>query len=182
MSRRASATPWQRVRPWAYGAIVLGLLAVWILPGAHIEIRPAKDSPFADDLVLRGLDGERLAIEQLRGRIVLINLWASWCGPCRIEIPALDRIARTHAHAGVRVIGVNAEDVTLAELGTMVEELGISYRVAVVEGDLPPGFRTEGVLPHTWIVDRSGRVRVSHAGAASYRAFDRAVTTLVEEP
>lgn len=159
-----------------------GALAwVWFTLGGTIPIRDPGDSPAATGLVVRDLAGGRIGIEEWRGQIVVLNLWASWCGPCVREIPALSTIGRRYGGRGVRVVGLNADEVPPDEVARIAESLGVDYEVVVPGSALAPPFETRGIVPHTWIVDAEGRVRASHAGAATVGAFDRAVRKLLDE-
>ena len=177
----AEPTRWSRLRPLVYGVLVVVIVWLWFVAGNRIHVRSTVDSPVAEGLVLRAIDGDRLPIESFRGRVVVLNVWASWCGPCIREIPALERIRIRYEDSGVDVIGINIDDVDADRLLRIVDELGISYRVATAERGMSPPFRTEGLIPHTWVLDREGRIRVSHAGAASFSAFDAAVSRLLDE-
>jgi thiol-disulfide isomerase/thioredoxin len=131
--------------------------------------------------VLRDLAGELVEIAELRGRVVLINLWASWCPPCRVEVPRLSRLHRDLEGDGLAVLGVNQEAMDDLRLAEVAAELGIDYRVVRVERGLGGSLRDEGVLPHTWLIDRAGRVRASHAGLPSEGSLRRACRRLLAE-
>lgn len=163
--------------------VALALVVAWFAFAriGTIRIRPAGDSPAARGIVLRGLDGQASAIESYRGRIVVVNLWASWCGPCVREIPALARVRERFGPLGVDVVGINADEGTAAEVAAIASRLGIPYPVVLAPDGLREPLVPRGLLPHTWILDREGRVRASHAGAASGRAFESAVRRLLAE-
>lgn len=147
-----------------------------------IHVRPPGDSPTASPLVMRDLEGHELSLEQLRGRVVLLNRWASWCPPCRAEIPSLSRIAAELGPRGLVVLGLSAEELPPHRLVEIGDELGIDYPIVRASGPLSGTFAGKNVLPYTWIVDARGRVRASHAGLASGGALRRACERLLDEP
>ena len=164
-------------------AIVVAVAVVWAWRtyGGRVRVRTAADSPLAPPAVFVGPGGERHELADYRGRIVVLNLWASWCGPCTREIPALASVGERYRGDGVVVLGVHAEEVPLSELESIAARLAIPYPVVHPAAPLGPPLVARGMIPHTWIVDREGRVRVSHAGAASASALDRAVRALLGE-
>lgn len=170
------------VRVLFFVSLAFAFAWIWFTLGGTIAIREPADSPPATGLVVRDLAGGAIPVERYRGEILVLNLWASWCGPCVREIPALATIDERYGDRGVRVVGLNTDDASPAEVARIAEGLGIPYDVVVPGGPLRPPFATAGIVPHTWIVDSEGRVRASHAGAATVGAFDRAVRALLEEP
>lgn len=157
------------------------LIWFWYQGNLAVHVRPAKGSPQATLLPMRDLEGNAVSLAALRGRVVLLNHWASWCGPCRTEIPALSRLARDLGPSGLVVLGLNSEELAPTRLARLASELGIDYEVVRPAGPLSGTFAGEGVLPQTWIVDASGRVRVSHAGLASAGSLKRACERLLAE-
>ncbi len=128
------------------------------------------------------LDGRRLAVADYRGQVVVVNLWASWCGPCRAEIPGLVRVHEALRAQGLVLLGVNVESLPMEQLVDLVEQLEIAYPVVVPAGPLVGTFSDSSVLPYTWLIDREGRVRAAHGGFVTSSALERAVTALLAEP
>ncbi|MEO8089926.1 MAG: redoxin family protein [Gemmatimonadales bacterium] len=118
-------------------------------------VSPAEREPIpAFDLPL--LRGGRLSSTALRGRVVLLNFWASWCTPCRTEMPALDSLRREITDTGFLFLGMNEEnDITAAR--AFLEEFGFGFPVALGRGGLRERFHYPG-LPYTVLVDRAGRI------------------------
>ena len=178
---RQAGRSWQRMRGPVL--VVVAILAVWAwyhyVNG--IRLSSPDDSPVASPLRLIDIDGSEVSLESFRGRVVLISVWASWCPPCRTEIPRLNRLAAVEGEALV-VIGVNVEGFDGDRLAGVRDELGIEYRV-VVPGDPFDGtFTWDGLLPYTWLVDKQGRVRAEHGGLPVERSLRRACEELLAEP
>jgi thiol-disulfide isomerase/thioredoxin len=162
-------------------AAVLALAWVWLGHRSAVRVLPAEGAVVGEGLAIVDLDGRPVRLEELRGQVVLLNVWASWCGPCRREIPSLAELHRELGSRGLRVIGINVDDATAGQVRDLRESLEIPYAVVRPTRALDGAFVTRGVVPHTWILDRLGRVRTSHAGYASGRSLRQACERLLDE-
>lgn len=183
MSVSPQATSRPRRRRLAALWVLLGAVALWFWIGhaGRVRLNPAQESPPAGDPRLADLRGSPLDLRTLRGKVVVLNLWAGWCGPCRAEIPRLNRLQTDLGPAGLVVVGVNVEDLSPDELESLVERLGITFSVVRPDRPLSGPLRPAGSLPQTWFIDRAGRVRATRVGLVAERALRRACTTLLEE-
>jgi len=148
---------------------------------AGLRVIPANQAVAAGRLELMGLDGEVITLGDYRGKVVLLNLWAGWCGPCRIEIPSLSRLHDGMGPDGLVVLGVNIDALPRDGIRELSEDLGINYPVVVPNGPFTGSFSETGVIPHTWLIDRQGRMRASHSGLATHRSLRRASQKLLQE-
>jgi thiol-disulfide isomerase/thioredoxin len=164
---------------WGVAAVALVWIAYSFRTG--VSIRPAENAPMAEGLVLVDTLGDPVSLESMAGRIVVVNLWASWCGYCRMEIPSLRSLQQEFRDQGVIVLGVNLEEGGREELLARIRDLEIDYPVVRPAAPLGGPFAGGSALPHTWIVDRQGRVRASHSGYASGRSLEKAVEKLLRE-
>lgn len=113
-----------------------------------------------------GLDQHGRAVEaaQLEGRWLVINYWAEWCGPCRKEVPELNRLAEEQAGGAVRVLGVNFDALQGEALRQAAATLGIRYTNLASDPGARLGLTRSRVLPVTWLVDPQGQVRKQLTG------------------
>jgi cytochrome c-type biogenesis protein len=134
----------------------------------------------APEVEVTTLDGKPLKVSELRGQVVLLNFWATWCVPCRSEIPSLNAMHRDLSGRGFRVIGVTTND--SAELvRDYQKEVKQDYTVALGD-DGVAGRYSVGVLPTTFIIDRQGRIRHKIIGEKSRAQFEALINPLLDEP
>jgi peroxiredoxin len=104
------------------------------------------------------LDGSKFDVAGEKGNVVLLNLWATWCGPCRFEIPELEAMHKKHSADGFKVVGVSLDESGVDAVKDFVKEHDMTYPIALdPEGHLASIFRTN-VIPTTVLIDRSGTV------------------------
>ena len=136
-----------------------------LLPGKGKDLQvlfPKIDKPAAD-FELKTLDGETIRLADLRGHPVVINFWATWCGPCRLEMPLLQSYAHKYAPSLV-VLGVNYDE-PAADVQAFVQELGLDFKILMDPGGKVTEdiYRVRG-FPTTFFVDKDGVIRYQHIG------------------
>jgi peroxiredoxin len=120
----------------------------------------------APDFALKSSSGKNLKLSEHRGEVVMINFWATWCGPCRQELPLLNRLHEQYRKAGFTLLGVNIDDRPDAAR-TMARSLGISFPVLFDSEKQVSRLYDVNAMPSTVLIDRDGKVRYIHLG---YRA------------
>jgi len=117
----------------------------------------------APDFTLKSLGGENLRLEEYRGKVVLINFWASWCGPCRQEMPILDQIRQRYQGAGFEVLGVNVEGKD-PKARKVAERLNVSFPLLFDESQqVSENYDLQG-MPFSVLIDRNGQIMYIHKG------------------
>jgi len=117
----------------------------------------------APDFVLKSSTGENLRLSEHRGDVVMINFWATWCGPCRQEMPLLDDLYARYERVGFSLLGVNIDDDSRRAM-KMIEELGVSFPVLFDETKEVSKLYDVQAMPVTVLVDREGTIRHIHHG------------------
>jgi peroxiredoxin len=132
---------------------------------------PVVGAP-APDFVLTDLDGRQVRLSDLKGQVVLLNFWATWCGPCEAEMPAIEDRYNTFKSQGLVVVGIN-QDEDAETVQAFVDRLGLTFTIVLdpgaVVGEL---YRARG-LPTTFIVDRNGQIIVQKVGFMSDGQLDQ---------
>lgn len=143
-----------RVRPGT--ALLLGFFAAVFACG-FADGEPAIDKP-APALVANTLDGRVFDLSKLRGDVVLVNYWATWCAPCRKDMPKLDAFYRRYHQQNLAMIGISVDRPRDLEKVRKVTA-SLAYPVAVLKGVTDDGFGEPEGVPITWIIDADGKVR-----------------------
>ncbi|WP_353071112.1 TlpA family protein disulfide reductase [Tunturiibacter gelidoferens] len=167
-----------------YGA---GLIAFAVLSwawyfatGKSGGIASMVDRKAMPELVMTQLDGGTWRMAEHRGQVVLVNYWASWCGPCWEETPGLIRLSKEMGPQGLAVVGVAVDEGGTAKVKKFVEEFHVPYPVALPEPGSQMVYGMAGV-PTTVLVDRQGRVAKTYVGAVRQGDFKKDVEELLAE-
>ena len=156
----------------ALALLLLSAVPVW--PAGPPAVGPSANGPPlvahpAPVLLARTFSGEKIDLAALRGKVVVLNFWASWCGPCRSEMPALDALSRDYRNRGVVVIGLSADD-SHDRKDALAAASSVSYATGMLSEAATNGFGAPQVLPMTYIVAADGtlaEVLTANRGALS---------------
>lgn len=155
--------------------IVVVLLLLVALPstGSGQEVRKAPS------LVLKDLQGRTVRLSDYKGKVVLINFWATWCPPCRAEIPDLVKIQREYKDQGLRVIGITYPPEKLEEVRRFIREFRLNYPVALGTKETKALFDQGETLPITVVIDREGNIRELIEGILLPEEFEQKIKPLL---
>jgi cytochrome c biogenesis protein CcmG/thiol:disulfide interchange protein DsbE len=156
---------------------VIGLLGYGLLTKGEEALAIGEPIP---DTELATLDGEGTgSVSDYRGEWVLVNVWASWCDPCREESPALQRFYEEHRGQNFTVLGIDSRDVSSEGLA-FVEEFGLTYpQLHDSEGDIPDDYGMTG-FPESFLIDPEGNVAVARSGPVTSAYLEEAIAPLIE--
>lgn len=159
--------------------MMLGLLSMAMVTGAASAIAAtAKPGQAAPDFELTLIDGSKITREDLRGQVVVLNFWATWCGPCLKELPLLDNYYRYQKRHGLRVFAIATEDSLPAR---KLQPLFAAMEIPSVR-KIKGGFRILTGLPTNYVIDRAGTVRYAKAGAFDLDDLNTILVPLLQEP
>jgi thiol-disulfide isomerase/thioredoxin len=160
----------------ALAAVALGANAVWI--GRHYDsLRPMRRGALAPAFALPDIDhAETLSLEKLRGQVVVLDFWATWCSPCVAMLPVMDAVHGRWGSRDVAFLGINSDGggATLDEIKSFLASHHVPYPVVVDDGTVGGLYKVEA-LPSLIVIGRDGRIRQSFVGYTSERALDRAL-------
>jgi thiol-disulfide isomerase/thioredoxin len=159
----------------------LGLVLLAALLAMPIASAEALKGP-APDFVLKSNGGKNVRLSELRGQVVMINFWASWCGPCRQEMPLLDELHSRYKGLGFTVLGVNVEEDSRKADG-LLRQIPVSFPVLYDTENEVSEMYGVNAMPTTVMVDRNGNMRYLHKGyQPGYEvAYQEQVRTLIRE-
>lgn len=134
----------------------------------------------APTMVLRDINGRSLSLSDYKGKVVLLNFWATWCPPCRAEVPELIRWQKTYRGRGLQVIGVTYPPQTLKEVRRFVRRAKVNYPVGLGTKEMRSLFTQSDTLPMTIVIGKDGRVRDIIDGILLPEEFEQKIKPLLE--
>ena len=119
----------------------------------------------APDFTLTTLDGKKVSLSDYKGRPVLVNFWATWCGPCKLEMPEFEEFRKQYSAQGLEILGL-ADDVDAGndKIAEVAKKTGVTYPILLTDGKVQKAYGGLDVLPVSFYVDRNGKVVVETAG------------------
>ncbi|MDD5240905.1 MAG: TlpA disulfide reductase family protein [Sulfuricella sp.] len=177
MDKSAVWTRIKKYRPDWLTLVLLGLIAyVWLRPPAWVS----NENRAAPDIQVVLLDGRQVRLEDLRGKVVLVNFWATWCPYCRHEMPDMARFYRDYHAQGFEILALSQDD-TAEPVRRFLASEDYRFPVAMAETGHAAAFDGVSRLPTSFLIDRQGRVRHKISGQVHYsRLKDLAVPLLAK--
>lgn len=158
---------------------LLGLALLAAAGAAGASVAPRAQAP---DFTLRQIDGPNLRLIEQRGRVVMVNFWATWCGPCRIELPHLSRLHEKYRASGFLMLGVNIDE-DPAQAKALAAKLGLKFPVLLDTDKRVVGAYDLNAMPATVLIDKDGRARHVHRGYREgvEQTYEQQVRDLLKE-
>ena len=163
--------------------LVAGLYYVnrrWISPLGRQDLSRGGAHPLAPDFSLTDLSSRKLTPADYRGKVVLLNFWATWCGPCREEIPGFVDLQRKYRDQGLVVIGISMDD-DPAPVREFYQRYRMNYPVAMGDEALADRFGGILGLPTTFVIQRDGHIYAKQMGAVDVETFEESIKKLLGE-
>ena len=141
---------------------------------------PADQRKAAPDFTLNDTQGHSVSLSGYKGKVVLLDFWATWCGACQFEVPWYSEFSKKYGDKGLAVVGVSMDKGGLTAVKPYMEQKKMDYTVVLGSDDLVPPFGLK-TIPVTWLIDRDGRVAVAHVGMVDKDSFDGNIQKLLQE-
>jgi thiol-disulfide isomerase/thioredoxin len=125
--------------------------------GGSLTTRLKQSSP-APDFSLESLDGKTTRLSDFRGKAVLLNFWATWCGPCKIEMPWFVDFQKQYGTQGLQIVGVAMDDASKEDIGKFAKDMGVNYPILIGKEAVGDQYGGVPALPETFLIARDGKI------------------------
>jgi peroxiredoxin len=146
------------------------------------SLKPNGERHDAPDFALKDAEGKTVHLADYRGKVVLLDFWATWCDPCRLEIPWFIEMQRKNKDRGFEVLGVSMDDEGWEVVKPFMKNIGVNYRVLIGNDQTTEMYGGVDALPTTFLIDRQGKIAAVHIGLASRKDFEDGVEQLLQTP
>ncbi len=125
----------------------------------------------APDFELQSLEGKNVKLSDFRGKAVLLNFWATWCGPCKIEMPWFVELQKEYGPQGFQIVGVAMDDASTEDIAKFARQMRVNYPILLGKEAVGESYGGVGVLPTTFFIDRDGKLVAREFGLQSRSVF-----------
>jgi thiol-disulfide isomerase/thioredoxin len=141
-----------------------------------------KRSDVASNFSWKDSTGKTVDLDSFRGKVTLINFWATWCGPCKRELPDLISLSSEFANQNVKFIGISTDrgPNVIDDVRSFVKEQGLPYQIVISNEDLEDAYGNPRAIPTTFIIDANGKIAQSYVGMRSKEFFAQAIKDLLK--
>jgi len=170
--------------------VVVAIIAAAMLYfGFHMARRNGSSSPtpsfagknsVAPDFSLESLDGKSLKLSDFRGKAVLLNFWATWCGPCKIEMPWFVELQNEYGPQGFQIVGVAMDDSSKEDIAKFAKEMGVNYPVLIGKESVGDAYGGVPALPESFFISRDGRILDKFIGLRGRAEVEDAVKATLD--
>jgi thiol-disulfide isomerase/thioredoxin len=160
-------------------AIAGAILLIAILTAAPRTLAQPPAETTAPAWTLRDLAGKPVNSDQFKGKVVVIDFWATWCPPCRKEIPGFVDLHRRYADKGLVIVGIALDRMGPSAIKTFVEKFGMKYPVVIGDARIAETFGGIEAIPTTFVIDRTGKIVGKHVGYEGRETFEKEIKPLL---
>src|SRR5882762_6070420 len=145
--------------------VVAFVVALMLYVGLHMARRSGRlstpritQSTVAPDFSLESLDGKNMRLSDLRGKAVLLNFWATWCGPCKIEMPWFVDLQNQYGSQGLQIVGVAMDDASKEDIAKFAKDMGVNYPILIGKEAVGDAYGGVPAMPESFFIGRDGKV------------------------
>ena len=158
--------PVQAAKRNPFALVVVALVAAGMLYfGFHMARRSGPTHPLglaqntpAPDFTLQSLDGKNMRLSDFRGKAVLLNFWATWCGPCKVEMPWFVELQKEYGPEGFQIVGVAMDDSSKEDIAKFAQDMGVNYPVLLGKEAVGDAYGGVPALPESFFISRDGKI------------------------
>lgn len=159
----------------------MAIPTLFSLPNIRADVAPpGNEGSKAPAWKLQDLDGKTVSSDDLKGKVVILDFWATWCPPCRAEIPGLIDLQKAYEKEGLMVVGISVDQDGSSVLKPFVEKFGVNYPVLVADDKVQQAFGGFDAIPVTLVIDRQGRIVKRHLGLTEKDELEAEIKPLLK--
>ncbi|MGA7908211.1 MAG: TlpA disulfide reductase family protein [Candidatus Sulfotelmatobacter sp.] len=169
--------------------VVAFVVALMLYFGYHKARRPhTTETPsvmqpkMAPDFTLQSLDGKDMRLSDFRGKAVLLNFWATWCGPCKIEMPWFVELQKQYGAQGLQIVGVAMDDASKEDIAKFAEDMGVNYPILLGKESVGDEYGGVPALPESFFIGRDGKVVDKIIGLKGKAEIEDTIKKVLETP
>jgi cytochrome c biogenesis protein CcmG/thiol:disulfide interchange protein DsbE len=147
-----------------------------------VETAPSEPRKAAPDFALKDINGSTVKLSDYKGKVVLLNFWATWCAPCKVEIPWFIGFETQYKDRNFAVLGVSLDDDGWDSLKPYLNQHKMNYKVLLGNDDVSKSYGDVDSLPTTFIIDRRGNIASTHMGLVSKNIYEDEIKKLLRDP
>ncbi len=159
------------------GLLLMGLTGL-VMASASAQGASSARTP-APDWKLTDLNGKRVSLSDFHGKVVILDFWATWCMPCRIEIPHFIELQKQYGDKGLAVIGVSLDEQGPDVVKKFVKQLSVNYPIVIGNEKVADAYGGIVAIPTTFVIDRQGRIVSQHMGYNDKATFEKEIQSLL---
>jgi len=168
------------IRRWVvFAAAVTVLISCTTPVPEDTHVRSERERKPTPDFALKDATGATVKLSDYKGKVVLLNFWATWCGPCKIEIPWFMEFQKTYKDRDFAVLGVSMDEDGWDSVKPYIEEHKMNYRVLLGNDQVSQLFGSIDSLPTTIVIDRQGRIASMHVGLVAKKTYEHEIEQLL---
>ena len=179
--RTVAAAAWRFVRTyWMWGVVIAVGFYLWQDIRPNIDLPP--DGPPAPDFTLQQMNGDTFRLSDHHGEVVILNVWATWCPPCRVEIPGFVELQDEYGDRGVTFVGLSVDQSGLQAVRKFADGQRLNYPQVASQSIAYRKYGESTTVPRTYVIDKQGRIRYQHTGLLMKGSLVPVIEELLEEP
>jgi len=158
----------------------VAILSLMSLARIWADGAAGSEGTMAPTWKLQDLDGKTVSSADFKGKVVILDFWATWCPPCRAEIPGLIDLQKTYAKQGLMVVGISLDQGGADDVKAFVRKFGMNYPVLIADDRVQQAFGGFDAIPVTLVIDRQGRIVNRHLGLTEKGEFEAEIKPLLK--
>lgn len=151
------------------------------LPAENAAMETPSDGNMAPDFALTSTEGKTIRLSDFRGKVVVVDFWATWCPPCKAEIPDFIKLYSQYKSDGFQMLGISVDQGGLAVVKPFIKNFGINYPIMLANSQVVQDYGGISAIPTTFVIDKQGHVRASFVGYRPVSVFEKLIKQLTSE-